>query len=169
MITLAYSFVLKRQPLLDVVVLAGLFTLRVLAGSLLLPTPVSPWLLTFSMLFFLGLAMIKRYAELDRVIKAGGGGIAARGYTARDLPLLLAAGIASGFGAVVIFTIYLINDHYPREHLRQPRPALGDDAGDPDLDPAHVAPDRARAHGRGPGRLRPEGPRLAGARRPAWA
>jgi hypothetical protein len=70
-ITLAYSFVLKRQPIVDVFVLAGLFTLRVLAGSLLLPTPVSPWLLTFSMLFFLGLAMIKRYAELDRVVKAG--------------------------------------------------------------------------------------------------
>ena len=113
-VTLTYSFVLKRQPLLDVVVLAGLFTLRVLAGSLVIPTPVSPWLLTFSMLFFLGLATIKRYAELDRVMGAGGSAIAARGYTARDLPLLLAAGVASGFSAVVIFTIYLINDQYPR-------------------------------------------------------
>ena len=119
-ITLAYSLTLKRQPIVDVFVLAGLFTLRVLAGSLLVPTPVSPWLLTFSMLFFLGLAMIKRYAELDRVAKAGGAGIAARGYTVRDLPLLLAAGIASGFGAVVIFTIYLIAEHYPREIYGNP-------------------------------------------------
>lgn len=114
-ITLAYSLGLKRQPLVDVVVLAGLFTLRVLAGNLLVTTPVSPWLLTFSMLFFLGLAMIKRYAELGRVVDEGGAVVAARGYTSRDLPLLLAAGLASGFAAVVIFTIYLINDQYPRD------------------------------------------------------
>ena len=68
-ITLSYSFVLKRIAMVDVTVLAGLFTLRVLAGSLLLPTPISPWLLTFSMLFFFGLAVIKRYAELDRLAK----------------------------------------------------------------------------------------------------
>jgi 4-hydroxybenzoate polyprenyltransferase len=113
-VTLTYSFALKREPLLDVVVLAGLFTLRVLAGNTVTPTPVSPWLLTFSMLFFLGLAAVKRYAELNRVMEEGGSAITARGYTARDLPLLLAAGIASGFAAVVIFTIYLINDQYPR-------------------------------------------------------
>ena len=113
-VTLAYSFALKRQPLLDIVVLAGLFTLRVLAGSLITTTPVSPWLLTFSMLFLLGLAATKRYAELNRIMGAGGDAIVARGYTARDLPLLLATGVASGFAAVVIFTIYLIADQYPR-------------------------------------------------------
>jgi 4-hydroxybenzoate polyprenyltransferase len=109
--TLAYSFGLKRQPFLDVAVLAGLFTLRVLAGNLIVPAPVSAWLLTFSMLFFLGLAMIKRYAELNRVISAGGEGVVSRGYSARDLPLLLAAGVGSGFAAIVIFMIYLIDDH----------------------------------------------------------
>jgi 4-hydroxybenzoate polyprenyltransferase/phosphoserine phosphatase len=118
--TLAYSFVLKRQPMIDIMVLAGLFTLRVLAGSLLLAAPVSPWLLGFSMMFFLGLAMVKRYAELDRVIRSGGSAVASRGYSARDLPLLLAAGIASGFSSVVLFTIYLINDHYPREIYSNP-------------------------------------------------
>lgn len=119
-ITLAYSFVLKRQPFLDVTVLAGLFTLRVLGGNLVVPTPVSAWLLTFSMLLFLGLAMIKRYAELDRVLASGGDGVVSRGYTGRDLPLLLAAGVGSGFAAVVIFMIYLINDQYPREVYGNP-------------------------------------------------
>lgn len=118
--TLAYSFLLKSQPIVDVVVLAGLFTLRVLAGSLLVPTPPSPWLLTFSMLFFLGLAMIKRYAELNRVVGEGGAGLSARGYTERDLPLLLSAGIASSFAAVTVFVIYLINEQYPRDVYSHP-------------------------------------------------
>jgi 4-hydroxybenzoate polyprenyltransferase/phosphoserine phosphatase len=119
-ITLAYSFGLKRQPFVDVSVLAGLFTLRVLAGSLIVPGPVSAWLLTFSMLFFLGLAMIKRYAELNRVLAAGGDGVVARGYTVRDLPLLLASGVASGFAAIAIFMIYLINEQYPRDIYGRP-------------------------------------------------
>jgi hypothetical protein len=68
-ITLAYSLVLKRLPMVDVTVLAGLFTLRVLAGSLMLESPVSPWLLTFSMLFFLSLAVLKRYAEMERLLQ----------------------------------------------------------------------------------------------------
>jgi hypothetical protein len=65
------------------------------------------------MLFFLGLAMVKRYAELARVLRTGGTEVASRGYTAKDLPLLLAAGVAAGFGAIMIFTTYLINEHYP--------------------------------------------------------
>ncbi|MEP9378939.1 UbiA family prenyltransferase [Aquabacter sp. CN5-332] len=119
-VTLLYSFLLKRQPIIDVFILAGLFTIRVLAGSLLLAAAVSPWLLTFSMLFFLGLAMVKRYAELNRVVQAGGVEVVARGYTARDLPLLLAAGVASSFAAIVIFMIYLINEQYPSGIYRHP-------------------------------------------------
>jgi 4-hydroxybenzoate polyprenyltransferase len=107
-ITLAYSFGLKRQPFVDVSVLAGLFTLRVLAGNLLVLGPVSAWLLNFSMLFFLGLAMLKRYAELSCVASAGGDRVVSRGYTVRDLPLLLAAGVASGFAAIAVFMIYLL-------------------------------------------------------------
>jgi 4-hydroxybenzoate polyprenyltransferase/phosphoserine phosphatase len=112
-VTLAYSFFLKKQAIVDVFILAGLFTVRVIAGSTLVPAQASPWLLTFSMLFFLGLAMVKRYAELARVLRTGGTEVASRGYTAKDLPLLLAAGVAAGFGAIMIFTTYLINEHYP--------------------------------------------------------
>ncbi len=124
-ITLSYSLVLKRMPMVDVMVLAGLFTLRVLAGSLLVPTPISPWLLTFSMLFFLGLAIIKRYAELDRVVRAVPIGSSARGYTREDLPILLASGVAAGFSAVVIFMIYLIDDQYPRTIYSNPAALWG--------------------------------------------
>ena len=119
-LTLTYSFSLKHMPMVDVTVLAGLFTLRVLAGALLLPTPISPWLLTFSMLFFFGLAIIKRYAELDRLARASAGDAKARGYTDQDLPILLTSGVASGFSAIVIFMVYLINDQYPRAIYAHP-------------------------------------------------
>ena len=61
--TVAYSFALKRMPVTDVVVLAGLYTLRILAGGAATGITVSEWLLGFSMFFFLSLAMLKRYAE----------------------------------------------------------------------------------------------------------
>jgi 4-hydroxybenzoate polyprenyltransferase len=120
-ITLAYSFALKRMPIVDVIVLAGLFTLRIVAGSFLVVDRVSPWLLTFSMLFFLGLAVVKRYAELERGVRIGGEEFGSRGYTAKDLPLLLATGVGSGLGAIIIFTIYLINEQYPREVYGYPQ------------------------------------------------
>lgn len=117
--TLCYSLALKRIAMVDVTILAGLFTMRVLAGSLVVLTPVSSWLLTFSMLFFLGLAIVKRYAELRRVLMADPGG-RARGYSRDDLPLLMASGIASGFSAIIIVMIYLISDQYPRSIYAQP-------------------------------------------------
>jgi 4-hydroxybenzoate polyprenyltransferase/phosphoserine phosphatase len=120
-VTLSYTLVLKKQPIVDVFVLAGLFTLRVIAGGFLVSAPASPWLLTFSMLFFLALACVKRYAELDRVLSAGGTNISARGYTAKDLPLILTTGSSSGFAAVVIFTIYLINEQYPSNLYGSPQ------------------------------------------------
>ncbi len=119
-ITLCYSFALKRQPVVDVFILAGLFTIRVFAGSAVMPTPISPWLLTFSMLFFLGLALVKRYAELERNVRSGNTLIASRGYTERDLPLILSAGVASGFSAIIIMTIYLIAEQYPSDVYNSP-------------------------------------------------
>jgi 4-hydroxybenzoate polyprenyltransferase len=120
-VTLAYSFVLKRMPVVDVIVLAGLFTLRIVGGGFLVPDGVSPWLLTFAMLFFLGLAVVKRYAEIERGVRCDGEAFGARGYTGKDLPLLLATGVSCGIGAIVIFTIYLINDQYPRAIYRTPQ------------------------------------------------
>lgn len=119
-LTISYSFKLKQIPMVDVTVLAGLFTLRVLGGALLLPTVVSPWLLTFSMFFFFGLAIIKRYAELDRLSRAGDGRAQARGYTEQDVPILLTSGISAGFSAIVIFMVYMINEQYPRSVYAHP-------------------------------------------------
>lgn len=119
-ITLAYSLRLKRVPLLDVLVLGGLFTIRVLAGAEVIAAPLSYWLLTFSMFLFLSLAMVKRYAELDRVAAAGGRDLADRGYSTTDLPLLLATGLASGVAATLIFVVYLVAEQFPRAIYGRP-------------------------------------------------
>lgn len=117
-ITVLYSLALKRMPMVDITVLAGLFTLRILAGNGVMGQPMSPWLLTFAMLFFLGLAATKRYAELDRVLGERGGTV--RGYGAADLPVLLATGIASGMAAIAVFMVYLVSDQYPRNVYADP-------------------------------------------------
>jgi 4-hydroxybenzoate polyprenyltransferase len=63
-VTWSYSVRLKRIALLDVMILAGLYTIRIIAGAV--ATDVSPsfWLLAFSVFVFLSLALIKRYAEV---------------------------------------------------------------------------------------------------------
>src|SRR5262249_4014993 len=63
-VTLAYSLYLKRLLLLDVLLLAGLYTLRLLAGGAAVEIALTPWLLAFSLFFFLGLAFAKRFGEL---------------------------------------------------------------------------------------------------------
>ncbi|WP_041803154.1 UbiA family prenyltransferase [Rhodopseudomonas palustris] len=120
-VALVYSLLLKRLAVVDVMILAALFSLRVLAGGFLVPDGASPWLLTFSMLFFFCLATVKRYAELERGVRVVGHAFRARGYTEKDLPLLLSAGVASGLGAIVVFMIYLINDQYPRAIYGHPQ------------------------------------------------
>jgi 4-hydroxybenzoate polyprenyltransferase len=119
-LTLAYSLYIKRQPVADVLCLAGLFTSRILAGSYLGAAAPSPWLISFSLLFFLSLAQVKRYSELHRVLKDGGEGIESRGYLAVDLSLLLSTGIGSAFASTVIFAVYLIQEQYPREIYHHP-------------------------------------------------
>jgi 4-hydroxybenzoate polyprenyltransferase/phosphoserine phosphatase len=66
-LTTLYSFYLKNKLILDVMVLAGLYTLRVIAGGAAVNEPVSEWLMAFSIFLFTSLAFAKRYAELTRV------------------------------------------------------------------------------------------------------
>jgi 4-hydroxybenzoate polyprenyltransferase len=119
-VTLVYSFYLKRRPIADILALASLFTSRILAGSWLLPVPASPWLISFSLLFFLSLAEVKRYAELLRVVSEGGDRIDSRNYSAEDLPLLISSGVGSALASTVIFTVYLIEEQYPRHIYSHP-------------------------------------------------
>ncbi|HSE12555.1 MAG TPA: UbiA family prenyltransferase, partial [Rudaea sp.] len=106
-LTLAYSFALKRIAMLDTVVLAGLYTIRIIAGTLALRIGVSFWLLAFSMFLFLSLAMIKRYTELRTLLRNGDARATGRGYAVDDLPLLQSLGAASGYLAVLVLALYI--------------------------------------------------------------
>ena len=106
-LTTAYSVRLKRQVVVDVLILAGLYTLRVLAGSAATSIVPSFWLLAFSMFLFLSLALIKRYSELQDLSRTNRTTIVGRGYALQDLPVLLALGTASGMNAVLVVALYI--------------------------------------------------------------
>lgn len=105
--TFAYSLWLKRVALIDCIVLAGLYTVRVIAGGFASSISISFWLLAFSAFFFLSLSWLKRYAELDTVRRSGKEVTAGRGYLVTDLPLILTFGVGSALIAVLIFSLYL--------------------------------------------------------------
>ncbi|MFO1517289.1 MAG: UbiA family prenyltransferase [Lysobacterales bacterium] len=106
-LTLAYSLLLKRIVMLDVVVLAALYTVRIVAGGVATSTPLSFWLLAFSMFLFLSLAMLKRYTELRGLLQQGRQQASGRGYDVEDLPLLQSLGGASGYLAVLVLALYI--------------------------------------------------------------
>jgi len=106
-VTVAYSLHLKRRTTLDVLVLAGLYTLRVLGGAVALDLTPSFWLLAFSMFIFLGLAFGKRFTELKSVSQLGGRAAAGRGYLVEDLELVRSFGISAHFGALLVLALYI--------------------------------------------------------------
>ncbi len=103
--TLSYSFGLKRVPMLDVSILAALFTLRIALGALVIHQPLSEWLLTFSVFFFFSLSMAKRHVEVAAATV--GEKIRGRGYVAEDAPLTLGAGLSTASASVVIMVLFL--------------------------------------------------------------
>lgn len=111
-LTIAYSLGFKRVPILDVSVLAGLFTLRLVLGITAAAVFASPWLLVFSMFLFSSLCFAKRYTEITRAAQRGTTALAGRGYQSADGPLLLVLGPSAGMGAVVTLILYVIFDAF---------------------------------------------------------
>ena len=107
--TLAYSLRLKRAVMVDVIVLSGLYTIRILAGSAATGVAVSTWLASFSIFFFLSLAFVKRYAELENLRERGGSTAGGRGYHVSDIEQLRSFGSASGYVSVAVLTLYISN------------------------------------------------------------
>ncbi len=108
--TTAYSLRVKRWLLLDVLTLAGLYTVRVIAGAAVTSTPPSFWLLAFSLFFFLSLALVKRYVELDQAGIDEKERLSGRGYRPEDKSIIAQSGVASGFASVVVLALYLQSD-----------------------------------------------------------
>jgi len=114
---IAYSMGLKRVMLLDALMLAGFYTLRIFAGSLATSTPVSKWLLLFSLFFFLGLAFQKRLAEL-RAWENAEEPLRRRGYVKADLEHINSMGTSASYMAVLVLALYIqsadVIVHYAR-------------------------------------------------------
>jgi 4-hydroxybenzoate polyprenyltransferase/phosphoserine phosphatase len=105
--TLWYSIALKRIAMVDVLALAGLYTMRVLAGGVATDIIPSFWLLAFSMFMFLNLAIVKRYVELRSLLSGGQAVAIGRGYNTDDLSLLLSCGASAGFTSVLVLALYI--------------------------------------------------------------
>lgn len=109
-LTLAYSLWMKRVVMLDVVTLAMLYTIRVVAGAAAMALVATSWMLTYCMFIFLSLAFMKRYTELHAARKNGINDKApGRGYYPEDFELLASLGGASGYVSVLVLALY-IND-----------------------------------------------------------
>jgi 4-hydroxybenzoate polyprenyltransferase len=109
-LTTAYSFALKRKLIVDVIVLATLYTIRVIGGAAAISVLVSEWLLGFSMFIFIALALIKRYVELTALRERNLPDPTTRNYRKTDLEIVGALAAASGFNAVTIFCLYISSD-----------------------------------------------------------
>lgn len=118
--TLAYSFVLKRIVMIDVVMLAALYTIRIIGGTMAIGADLSFWLLAFSMFIFLSLALVKRYTELAAMAGSGKQKVVGRGYDVSDLPLIQSLGAAAGYIGILVFALY-INSPESLELYHNPR------------------------------------------------
>ncbi len=112
-----YSFVLKRIMLVDVILLAALYTLRIISGAAAISVVPSFWLLAFSMFLFFSLAVVKRYTELDYLRAAGIAQTQGRGYLAQDLNMMAMFGCASAFLSVMVFALYINNEDTREQYL----------------------------------------------------
>jgi 4-hydroxybenzoate polyprenyltransferase len=107
LLTWTYSLRLKHVALVDVVTLATLYTLRIIAGSAATSIPLSFWLLAFSIFVFLSLGISKRYTEITNTMETDAVAMSDRGYSAADLPFLLSAGVAAGYCTVLVMAFYI--------------------------------------------------------------
>ena len=105
--TIAYSLVLKRRMLVDVVTLAGLYCLRIVAGSVAAGVVLSEWLMVFSLFVFTSLALIKRFSELSMRQGEGLSDPSNRDYRISDLSIIAAMAAASAMNAVTVFALYV--------------------------------------------------------------
>ncbi|HEU4459241.1 MAG TPA: UbiA family prenyltransferase [Methylibium sp.] len=121
LLTSAYTFSLKNRVVVDVVVLALLYTSRLIAGSAATGILPSFWLLAFSVFLFFSLAIVKRYAELLVALKAENDSLPGRGYRVTDMPVLLSLGVGCGNLAILVLALYIhspdIVGQYPNRNV----------------------------------------------------
>ncbi|MEM9116007.1 MAG: UbiA family prenyltransferase [Myxococcota bacterium] len=116
--TVSYSVILKRKPIADVVTLACLYGLRILAGGVAMSVVLTDWLMVFSIFFFLSLGFMKRLADLPMSSTTTFDRVPGRGYGALDRPVVVTLGIAAGYCSIIILALYIrdpnVVELYPR-------------------------------------------------------
>ncbi len=117
-LTTAYSLVLKRKMILDVVALALLYTTRVIGGAVAVQVAVSHWLLAFCLCFFMSLALLKRFVELTGRVDAQTPDTSSRDYRATDIGMVAALAAAAGFNAVTVLALYISTDAVSQYYAR---------------------------------------------------
>ena len=117
-LTTLYSMGLKRVVVLDVMVLGALYTTRVVAGAAVVEVPLSRWFLAFAVFLFSSLAILKRMVELLGVASRAEDSIGGRGWTVRDIPVLLGFGTACSVAAALVYCLYITSDEVLRLYGR---------------------------------------------------
>jgi 4-hydroxybenzoate polyprenyltransferase len=102
-----YSVYFKKHVVIDIFMLAGLYTFRIIAGSMATQIPLSVWLLAFSMFFFFSLAAVKRLAELVDNSERGNQQVNGRGYHVDDAPIVTMIAISSGYVSILVLALYI--------------------------------------------------------------
>lgn len=100
-----YTFYFKKEVILDIILLAGMYTIRIFAGASAVQIAVSHWLLSFSILFFFSLACVKRFTELSR--SRSGPTIDGRGYRGMDQTTVQGLGLGTGMLSILVVLLYL--------------------------------------------------------------
>ena len=122
-VTVLYSMSWKRKLLIDVVVLAALYMVRIVAGAAVVAVPLSPWFLGFFLFVFLTLALAKRQRELY-ALAAGQLAPGGRAWRAEDVPVVAALGAAGGVASALVFALYIqtpqVSELYARPELLWP-------------------------------------------------
>jgi 4-hydroxybenzoate polyprenyltransferase len=124
LLTIAYSLRLKRHIVIDICVLAGLYTMRIVAGGVATGITLSVWLLAFSVFLFLSLAAVKRLAELVDSAERGNLSTIGRGYHVDDLPIISMIAIGAGYVSVLVMMLY-VNSPAVVELYRHPEALWG--------------------------------------------
>lgn len=106
-VSFGYSLILKSKIIVDVIVVAGLLTVRVIGGSVVTGIPLSKWLIMFSVFVFLSLSLAKRSSEIATAPNSGTSSIGRRGYRSGDLALLNAMGAAAAYAAALVLAVYI--------------------------------------------------------------
>jgi 4-hydroxybenzoate polyprenyltransferase len=117
-LTFGYSFWFKRVEIVDVIVLASLYTIRLVAGGSAVAVPLSAWLLAFAMFMFLSLALVKRFTELLGLKKLNQTTPRGRGYAVSDLEPIASMGAASGYLSVLVLALYINSPEVVRLYHR---------------------------------------------------